>query len=176
MEIYKRIRDFDYEISNLGNLRSIDRIVVFSDGRIRKYNSMNIKYRKDKNGYFVYCFLKNNIRKYLRIHRLVAEIFIPNTNNYKQVNHIDGNKTNNSVENLEWCTNEYNLEHARILNLNKGPIKSIIQYDLQNKFIREFESSVEAEKITGINQNTIRSCFVKTRSNKTAGGFIWEQK
>ena len=80
-----------------------------------------------------------------RVHRLVAEAFIPNPNNYPQVNHIDGNKLNNKVENLEWCTNEYNMKEACRLGLRDHIYKKgkehcrsvkVNQYDLQGNFIK----------------------------------------
>lgn len=73
-------------------------------------------------GYLVMSLSKNGEREYVLVHRLVAEAFIPNPENKPQVNHLDGNKANNSVFNLEWCTQKENNIHAYAINLKKGPI------------------------------------------------------
>lgn len=110
MEIWKDVKDFEglYQISNTGKVRSLKR--NNTNGKILK-SAFNYK------GYEVVYFSKNN-KKYVRkIHRLVAESFIPNLNHKEQVNHIDGNKANNNVDNLEWCTCRENIIHAYRNNL-----------------------------------------------------------
>lgn len=100
-EIWKEIEIKGYYVSNFGNIKG-------RSGKILKLHT-------NKNGYFnvtVYPNGKHNGCKCLKIHRLVAKAFIPNPNNLPIINHIDGNKLNNNVSNLEWCTYSYNTKHA----------------------------------------------------------------
>lgn len=105
MEIWKNIKDFRelYQVSNLGRVRRRD------TKRVLKLLNISKGYK----GIRLYKTKKEATTK--KIHRLVAEYFIPNPLNLPQVNHIDGNKSNNKVSNLEWCSNDYNMNHA-ILN------------------------------------------------------------
>ena len=109
-EEWKTIPDWDlYEISNLGRLRGKDRIVNNHGGPyVRK--SKLLKPAKDKYGYYTFCFNQNGKKKNIKIHRLVAECFIPNPENKPCVNHIDNNPSNNRVDNLELCTHQENTD------------------------------------------------------------------
>ena len=112
-----------------------------------------------------YKRLRIGNNKYL-LHRLVAITFIPNLENKEQVNHIDGNKLNNNLENLEWVTNTENQIHKVKIGLYKGE-KSIIQYDLNMNKINEFKSIIQASKILNIHKNIIiRSCKNKIKKPK----------
>lgn len=110
MEIWKSIKGYEgiYEVSNYGRIKSLSRIT--SNNRRLKEKIINGGYYP--NGYKLVCLRKNGINKNHLIHRLVAEAFILNPNNYSVVNHLDGNKKNNHVSNLEWCTQSDNLKHA----------------------------------------------------------------
>lgn len=123
------------------------------------------------------------------MHRLVAETFLLNQNYKKEVNHIDGNKNNNNINNLEWVTSSENKKHAYKLGLNKitdtkrkkcslnGKIASksnqikIIQYDLNYKKIKMWNSATEVQNVLGIDESSIRKCCNGKR--KTAGKYIW---
>ena len=96
-----------YMISDLGNIKSL-------------YTNKILKPSTDKFGYTRFSATKDKKQKTLRTHRLVAEIFIPNPNNLSQVNHKDGNKLNNTVSNLEWCTDSENKLHAYKMGLMVG--------------------------------------------------------
>lgn len=89
------------------------------------------------------------------------------------MNHIDENKANNRVENLEWCTSKYNTNYGTRNNRIADKLsKSIVQYDLQGKFIKKWESASEVEKVLKINHTHIGSCCNGNR--KTAGGYVWK--
>ena len=109
-EIWKDVVGYDgrYKVSNKGNVRSVAR----KDSIGRKRGGRTLKSRDNGHGYLRLDLYKNGIRKSKRVHRLVAEAFIPNHNNYLEINHKDENKTNNHVENLEWCTREHNINHG----------------------------------------------------------------
>lgn len=106
------------------------------------------------------------------VHRLVAEAFIPNLENKSQLNHVDGNKENNCVSNLEWCTPKENVQHAIKNKLRKT--KAIIQCDKNGNYIREWESIIEASKTLNIPApNIVNCCKGKC---KIIGGFKWKYK
>lgn len=117
-EIWKLIPNFDtfYEVSNLGNIRSLNRTVYQKNfvGTLSKieYKGRNIKLRKSNNGYLYFTARTQNLTKTLKPHRLVGLLFIENPDNLPEINHKDGNKENNKVGNLEWCTSSQNKRHA----------------------------------------------------------------
>lgn len=168
-EVWKDIKDYEekYQVSNLGNVRSIR----FINNKVNKekLKILNQNYSKRNKRYYVDLY-KNNKRKHLAVHRLVAEAFIPNPNNYPIVNHIDGNSTNNRVENLEWCTYQYNSKHA----YNTGLCENFKKMNNKNKkaIIRNdgviFGSAHEASRITGIKVCNIRD-NLKGRIKTTHG-------
>ena len=102
---------------------------------------------------------------------MVAKVFIPNLDNKEQVNHVDGNKQNARVYNLEWCTNIENQKHKINSGLSNCT-KKIIQYDLQMNKINEFNSQMEASKKLNICNASISKCCLNKQ--KTAGGFIFK--
>lgn len=181
-EIWKDIKNYEglYQVSNLGRIKSLTKFI--------NNNPKNIKigyYTKEKilkpfynpKGYQLVRLYKNNKNYTKKIHRLVAEAFIPNYENKSQVNHIDGNKQNNKVENLEWCTNQENQKHSWEHNLHKRRIgkenklsKVVYQYDLKGNFIKVWNSVEEARKTLHI--SNISSVCNKKRNS--AGGYIWE--
>lgn len=156
-----------YQISNLGNFKKDNKKI---NGWIQ-----NTGYRT----------VTINGKKY-SIHRLVAEAFISNPENKPFVNHIDGNKLNNSIENLEWCTNKENVQHAFRTGLMDNAIKSfplkkiraktIKQYDLQGNYLNTFKGSVEAQdyvRSLGIKVNARNIRNVCEGKRHKAGGFYW---
>ena len=109
-EIWKDIKDFEglYQVSNLGNVRRIK----FINNKIEKEKITMLK--PNKNIYLQVMLCKNGKTKRKNVHRLVAETFIDNPNNYDCVNHKDENKHNNSINNLEWCTRIYNMNYGYV--------------------------------------------------------------
>ena len=125
-------------------------------------------YKVNDNGYIrVYIFNKT-----YAIHRLVALTFIENPENKEQVNHIDGNKLNNAVSNLEWNTCSENNLHKFQIGLGNNFTRKITQYDLQMNKLKDFSSIVEASKVLNIGKSNIKS--VLSNYTKTAGGYIFK--
>jgi len=108
-----------YEVSNLGNVKRLDRTVMLNDGTLRFYKGKSLSQSLSAGYPRVSILTKSK-----KVHRLVAESFIENDNNLDQVNHIDGNKLNNHFTNLEWCDCMYNIKHSYDNNL-KDPTKGI---------------------------------------------------
>lgn len=177
-EIWKDIPQYEgiYQASNLGRIKSLKRIAKkeYKGNRVVKEKIMRGTPNED--GYLKVHFKikEKNINKVLFIHRLVAQTFISNPDNLPQVNHKDGNKKNNNINNLEWCTNLYNQKHAWENSLHKPTKKEgrlINQYDKSNKFIKSYKSISEASRKTKINPSNI--CMAAKKERKTAGGYIW---
>ena len=112
---------------------------VFSN---RRGKLTEMSYPKDKDGYIRICFSINSKRSYFRLHRLIAETFIPNPNNYKYVNHKNGIKDDNRVDNLEWCTSKENTNHA-IYELKTSHIKPLIVTNKETHEILYFDSCID---------------------------------
>ena len=141
-EIWKDILNYEglYEISNLGKIRNIKSKRV-------------LKLTKSHNGYLKTNLSKKGKLKTVFIHRLVAEAFIPNPNNLPQVNHKDGNKENNNVFNLEFCTEKHNSLHAVRAGLIK--VKKVVSYDIIDKNTKNYESVKKAAEEINCNYKKI---------------------
>lgn len=145
-EIWKPIKGFEglYEVSNTGLVKALPRWKINNRGKqltkekLLKFNDFSTDYLR------VPLTDKNHIKKYYLVHRLVAMTFIPNEKDLPQVNHIDGNKLNNNVENLEWCTREDNIKHAYKIGLNPSRKKIIEYVDSLEDRIDKLEKKVEA--------------------------------
>ena len=153
-----------YQVSNLGRVKSMNRVIYYSDGRKFNYYSQILKVNINKRNYnnnIVHLY-KNGIRKAIPVHRLVATSFIVNNDNLPEVNHIDGNRNNNKVENLEWSSRKDNMKHAfdngliNNIGINHGnniyaesqiiEVKKLLLLKLPHKQI---------EEITGVKKGTI---------------------
>lgn len=148
---------------------------ISTNGKVYSLKRKKIK-RTDtnRNGYESVNLFKNGRGKHFLVHRLVAQAFIPNPNNYSFVNHIDGNKLNNDVNNLEWCTWSQNMIHAYSHGLVKPLTTKVIQYTLASEKVKEWDSIKEACDTLGISHGNISKVCCGKR--KRAGGYIWRYK
>ena len=162
MERWENIKEYEglYQVSNFGNIKSIKKGII-------------LKHGINKHGYCYVMLSKKNKSKWYSIHRLVAQAFVENKNNYKCVNHKDENKQNNHADNLEWCNHKYNNNYGtRIEKVAKATSKKVIQYDKHNNLIKVWESIIAASINTKTNRHSIVSCC--KNKLKTAGGYKWE--
>ena len=157
-----------YEVSNFGRVKSLK----FGKEKILKPVTNTF-------GYLQVTLCKNNKKKLVTVHRLVAEAFLPNPHNYSCVNHKDENKQNNNVSNLEWCSAQYNntygtrIERVAEKTTNGKCSKPVLQYTLDGEFVREWPSTMECCR-NGYNYGHVAECCRGER--KTHKGFIWEYK
>lgn len=151
-----------------------DKLSISNKGRIYSKISGNITKGNIKMGYYYFTIKNKDIVKSYRVHRIVALVFVKNTDKEKNniVNHIDGNKLNNDYKNLEWTTTQGNNQHSADNELVKKTKRRVAQYDLKGNLIKEFESLTQAYNETGISSGAISDvCNFK---NSTAGGFTWD--
>lgn len=185
-EVWKPIKGYDdkYMVSNLGRIKSVARDVSNHTGIIHKPERI-LSCRKDKKGYLRVYLDDNRKTKFISVHRLVAIAFIPNELEKPQVNHIDGVKTNNNVENLEWVTNQENQLHAIRMGLNDHskymsgkPKKTVLQIDMETEeVIQEYASISEAARAIGCKSSAnISACCMGKYGRKTVGGYKWKYK
>jgi hypothetical protein len=178
VEIWKNIKGYEgkYQVSNLGRIKSLYR---WNGKAFYKREHIMESYINNKNGYIYIALMKNNKNKNCRLHRLVAEAFIPNPENKPQVNHIDGDKTNNNANNLEWCTQSENELHA----YNKGLANSdnkkfkVFQYDMQGNLLNIYDSLQEASDKTGVHISKISYCINnKYKYRNKREKYVWKKE
>lgn len=188
MEKWRAIEGYEglYQVSNHGNVRSLN---YRQTGKVK-----NLLPQKDKKGYLTVGLCRYGGMKWGKIHRLVASAFIPNPENKPQVNHINGDKADNRVENLEWVTDSENLTHAYKTGLKRGDVewgrklgavhgkasramqaekckKPVIATNIQTGEETAFESAAEVERVLGINHASVpRVC---TGRQKAAKGYTF---
>lgn len=161
-EVYKTIEDYpNYQISNLGNVKNTK-----ADTILKPYNT--------KSGYLHIDLFNENGRKTFTVHRLVASTFLDNPNNHPIINHINENKTDNRVENLEWCDSKYNINYGttQIRRVEKKKIR-ILQYTKEGKYVNEWDSIKTASQSLNISKSLISECC--SGKYKTAGGYVWKK-
>ena len=173
-EIWKNVKEYEnlYLVSNYGNIKRIGK-------------NKNRKFNVTRNGYALVNLYKNGVSKNISVHRIVAEAFLKNIYNLPQVNHKNGVKTDNRVENLEWISGKENIKHSyRTLGRkaskgNKGNInritkstKPLIQYDLDGNFVKVWGSKENASRELKIDSATISNCCRGKR--KSAGHYKWK--
>lgn len=147
MEFWKDIEDYQgsYQVSNSGRVKSLDRYIKSGKGKRLKKGQI-LKGCVTNRGYVNQRLWKDNKLKNVLEHRLVAQAFIPNPDNLPEVNHIDGNKTNNHVDNLEWVTSSKNQKHAFKTGLNSVK-KSKVTEEIFNKIVVEIENGGKIKNV-----------------------------
>lgn len=150
-EVFSPISGYEglYEIGDLGTVRSVDRIVHYSDGRTRDHKGKNISFADNGNGYkFVYLWKKNQSKRFY-VHRLVAAAFIPNPDKKQFVNHKDEDKSNNAVSNLEWCTSSENVNYGTAISRSRKKQGFETFLVLESGDIKRFDSISSLAKFVG---------------------------
>ena len=185
-EVWKPVRGFVglYEVSNFGRVRSVDRCVIFNDGRKRIFKGRIIK-PAIRQGYFFLHLSKGCKATNFQVHRLVMEAFVPNPHNYPCINHKDENKLNNYIHvnddgtidpdksNLEWCTVKYNTNYGTGKERRAmSQSKPVLQHTLNWAFIKRWAGGQsEAARELNLSQTHIGACCLGKR--KSHGGYRW---
>lgn len=180
-EIWKPVKNYEglYEVSNLGRVRSLDRVVrnrsgfAVKKGKVIRDAAVNGgKYRK-------VGLWKNNTGTNALVHRLVAEAFIDNPNNLPEVNHKDENPENNCVDNLEWCDNLYNMHYGTLQERKTEKLRGrptgsqpVSQYTKEGELIARYDSALKAAE--ALNGDNSAICKCANGKVKTSYGFVWK--
>ena len=181
MEEWRDIEGYEglYQVSNEGRVKSLERSYTERNGRKATHTLKERILRPSKNSkkYCSVMLSKNGSEKRYLVHRLVAQAFVPNPNDYPAVNHKDENPKNNKVENLEWCTYEYNSnygtrnERISIILINREDLsKRVYQWTLDGKLVKIWKSTNECGR-NGFCQNLVAACCRGER--KTHKGHKW---
>lgn len=185
METWKPVVGYEgfYEVSNLGRVRSVSRIAHIKRGNGEydyRVKGKIVEPQERRHGYLAVCLYgkesKNGRFTQKSVHRLVAEAFLPNPNGYSEVNHLDENKQNNALSNLEWCDRKHNVNYGttqkrRSEKIINGPkSKAVDQLDMDGNYIRTFPSMQEASR-NGYAAGNIYKAIHKTYSQ--AYGYKW---
>lgn len=168
-EIWKDIKGYEnkYQISNYGRVKSLLNVCWYNEKKREKILTI-----KTTSHYPHIRLMNKGIGKNYLIHRLVAEAFIPNPKKLPQVNHKDENKCNNCVDNLEWCTNKYNVNYGKRKKIVKEKLSiKIEQYDLTYNLIKVWGTMNDAIRYYNNNRHI---CDVCKGKRKTASGYIWK--
>lgn len=182
-EIWKPVKDegFEdfYEVSNLGRIRSVDRVVESKRGPLN-YKGRMISTPPNSDGYPAFNFCRAGSKKSAKVHQVVAKAFIPNPEGYPEVNHIDENKENNNVSNLEWCTREHNMnhgtglqrmrEHPNQVERRENSRVPIVGIRISDEKLIRFESISEADR-SGFQRRSLWSAL--NGYDKSHKGYVW---
>lgn len=164
----------------------MEKVVIYSNYAVDRMGNVyslrknkQLKPKKNWDGYLRIQLWDHGDCKYVSIHRLVAEAFIPNPENKPFINHINGIKNDNRIENLEWCTQRENINHAFKTGLSqkcpknfKALSKPVEQWTIDGKYVKTYPSTMEVERCLGIAHTNVSACC--TGKMKTAGHFIWK--
>ena len=187
-EIWKDIPGYNgrYQASNLGRIRSTGKTVVQKNGVTKSIRGKILHQFMAPSGY-LYVTVSAEVGKFCpkRAHRLIAQTFIPNPDNLPQINHKNANKADNRIENLEWCTVEYNtyyghrIEKYSRANINNPTLsKGVSQYSLDGKYLRSFPSIAEAVRFLNKDKASAsrigQCCRHLYKLCNSAYGYLWE--
>ena len=193
MEIWKDIEGYEklYQVSNKGRVKSLEREIVYKDGRKKMLQEKILHLSLNDLGYYHVMLSKNGMPKRYKVHRLVAKAFIPNPSNLPIINHKDENPKNNNTENLEWCDQKYNVNYGTAIERGKSKLqnrsdlsKRVVQFTLDEKFVAEYNSASEVERINPqFKTSSITRCCRggqilndKWQTITTYKNFIWRYK
>lgn len=187
-EIWKDIKGYEgiYQVSNKGRVKRLERDIIYKDGRKYHKKELILKGSLDNGGY-PQVSLRG--KGGMKVHRLVAETFIPNPDNKPQVNHKDEVKTNNCVDNLEWMTAKENTNYGTRTERARKALdedarkamgeaarkrlsKTVAQYTKDGDLIKVWQSTNEAGRQLGLSHGNIS--LVALGYRKTCGGFVWK--
>ena len=158
VEVWKAIPGHEgiYEVSNLGRVRSLDRIK--RNGKRMKGRIVKLQ-EHSNTGYVAIGLYKDGLCKMSLVHRLVASAFIPNPNNLPEINHKDEDKTNNQADNLEWCNRTYNNNYGsrmeKMLKTIEPKMRKVAQWDWGGNLIKIYPSFNQASRETNISHGTL---------------------
>ena len=147
-----------YQVSNFGNVRTV------------KNGEAEMSQQENRNGYMTVHLRNKGVERRAMVHRLVAEAFIPNPDELRDVNHKNGDKSDNRLENIEWVSHSDNMTHS-FRELGKN-VRHIVQLDLDNNFIERWNSIIEASEATGVCRTDIGECCMGNR--KHTKGYKWK--
>lgn len=177
-EIWREIKGYEdrYLVSNKGQIKSVERKVnvnVFGKAYAKALKKeMYLRFWYDKDGYAMVNLHDGKYTKHKRVHRLVAEAFIKHSNGKLFVNHKNGVKSDNRVENLEWATSFENSRHAHlVLKVRHRGGRPVKMYSLDGKFLKLFPTAAEAARYAQISNTMV--CYCCQHKFEKSGGYIW---
>lgn len=188
VEEWRDIKGYEgyYQVSNLGRVRRLPFSYTDVAGRKLNYKGIHIlSPTKMSNGYLSVMLSKCGIRKRMLVHRIVGEVFLANKQNKPQINHIDGNRANNKVTNLEWCTASENIKHSydflghkntSIAGENHPHNKAIVQLSLDWKFLNRWCSATEAGRSLNLEDSSSLSICARNIAKgfpSSSRGYRW---
>ncbi len=179
LEKWKPIAEYPgYEVSDQGRVRSVDRVIPFCSWTRTEKGKIFSPVIDKSTGYARVAIRKNNVKKLVNVHRLVAKAFLDRKEGEDFVDHLNTIRTDNRIENLKWVTAKGNSNNpiTREHHLHTARNKAVLQYDKNMNFIAEYESLQAAAIATGATRSHIGEVCNGSVIRRTAAGFIWKFK